>query len=143
MTLATLFVSQAMGVHLSFAEQMQVMAVAMLTSKGATGVTGAGFITLAATLGSVRPELLPGMAVLLGIDKFMSECRALTNIVGNGVAAVVVSMVEGELDRETMNRALRECAGKGKDLQSESNDDLERDLELASTLESDATTPSR
>merc|ERR1711920_596778 len=128
MTLATLFISQAMSVNLSFAEQMQVMAVAMLTSKGATGVTGAGFITLAATLGSVRPELLPGMAVLLGIDKFMAECRSLTNIVGNGVAAVVVSMLEGELDREMMNRALT-GADKG---QSEISNDSEEDSEVGS-----------
>jgi len=141
MTLATLFVSQAMGVHLSFAEQMQVMAVAMLTSKGATGVTGAGFITLAATLGSVRPELLPGMAVLLGIDKFMSECRALTNIVGNGIAAVVISLIEGELDREMMNRAFSGEVVKGLDLQSESSNDLETDPESGSTLESSTTTP--
>merc|ERR1719401_425960 len=143
MTLATLFISQAMGVSLSFAEQMQVMAVAMLTSKGATGVTGAGFITLAATLGSVRPELLPGMAVLLGIDKFMSECRALTNIIGNGVAAVVVSMVEGEFDRGMMNLALSGDAGTCKDGQNETRSDSEADLESACTLESDATTPSR
>lgn len=140
MTLATLFISQAMGVSLSFAEQLQVMAVAMLASKGATGVTGAGFITLAATLGSVRPELLPGMAVLLGIDKFMSECRALTNIVGNGVAAVVVSLAEGELDREMMHQALR-GEGKGKGLQSESSHHLEVDPESGATLESDATVP--
>merc|ERR1712061_901935 len=106
-------------------EQMQVMAVAMLTSKGATGVTGAGFVTLAATLGSVRPELVPGTAVLLGIDKFMSECRALTNIIGNGVAAVVVSLVEGELDREMMNRTLRGGAGKDQDVTAV-NVDLER-----------------
>merc|ERR1719373_1270564 len=142
MTLATLFISQAMGVTLSFAEQMQVMAVAMLTSKGATGVTGAGFITLAATLGSVRPELLPGMAVLLGIDKFMSECRALTNIVGNGVAAVVVSLLEGELDRETMNLVLA-GTGKGQNLEGADVNDLEVDPESGSTLESCATTPPR
>merc|ERR1711933_5751 len=143
MTLATLFISQAMGVSLSFGEQMQVMAVAMLTSKGATGVTGAGFITLAATLGSVRPELLPGISILLGIDKFMSECRALTNIIGNGVAAVVVSMLEGELDREMMNRALAGCAGKGQDFKNEMSNDLEADMESRSTLESDASSPSR
>jgi len=73
--------------------------VAMLTSKGASGITGAGFITLAATLAVVDPRLVPGMAVVLGIDKFMSECRALTNICGNGVACVVISWWEGELDR--------------------------------------------
>lgn len=106
MTLATLFIAQALGVSLSFGEQMTILIVAMLTSKGASGITGAGFITLAATLASVRPELVPGMAIVLGIDKFMSECRALTNIVGNGVATVVVAWWEGELDRDKLRRGL-------------------------------------
>ncbi len=102
MTLATLFIGQAMGVTLSFGEQLTVLGVAMLTSKGASGITGSGFITLAATLAAVKPELVPGMAIVLGIDKFMSECRALTNIIGNGVATVVVSWWEGELDRDKL-----------------------------------------
>ncbi len=106
MTLATLFIAQAMGVHLSFGEQMTILLVAMLTSKGASGITGAGFITLAGTLAAVRPELVPGMAIVLGIDKFMSECRALTNLCGNGVACVVVSWWEGELDRAKLKTAL-------------------------------------
>src|SRR5512133_941745 len=106
MTLATLFIAQALGVSLSFGEQMTILIVAMLTSKGASGITGAGFITLAGTLAAVRPELVPGMAIVLGIDKFMSECRALTNICGNGVAAIVVSAWEGELDRDKMAAAL-------------------------------------
>src|SRR5436853_735573 len=106
MTLATLFIAQALDVDLSLGEQMTILIVAMLTSKGASGITGAGFITLAGTLAAVRPELLPGMAIVLGIDKFMSECRALTNICGNGVAAIVVSAWEGELDREKMAAAL-------------------------------------
>jgi aerobic C4-dicarboxylate transport protein len=106
MTLATLFVAHALGVDLSFGQQMTILLVAMLTSKGATGVTGAGFITLAATLSSVSPALVPGMAILLGIDKFMSECRALTNFIGNGVATVVISASEGELDRAKLNAAL-------------------------------------
>ena len=106
MTLATLFIAQAMGVHLTFGEQMTILLVAMLTSKGASGITGAGFITLAGTLAAVRPELVPGMAIVLGIDKFMSECRALTNICGNGVACVVVSWWEGELDRTKLKAAL-------------------------------------
>jgi len=106
MTLATLFIAQATGVSLSLVEQLKVLLVAMLTSKGATGVTGAGFITLASTLVAVRPELAPGMAMLLGIDKFMSECRALTNFCGNGVGAVVMSRWEGELDKETMRQTL-------------------------------------
>jgi aerobic C4-dicarboxylate transport protein len=106
MTLATLFIAQALNVPLSFGEQLTILVVAMLTSKGASGVTGAGFITLAATLASVRPELVPGMAIVLGIDKFMSECRALTNISGNGIACIVVAWWEGELDRDKLNAGL-------------------------------------
>jgi aerobic C4-dicarboxylate transport protein len=107
MTLATLFIGQALGVHLSFGDQITILVVAMLTSKGASGVTGAGFITLAATLTVVNPALVPGMAIVFSIDKFMSEVRALTNITGNGVAAVVVAWWEGELDREKLNAGLR------------------------------------
>jgi len=106
MTLATLFIAQAMNIDLSFGEQLTILIVAMLTSKGASGITGAGFITLAGTLAAVRPELVPGMAIVLGIDKFMSECRALTNLCGNGVACVVVAWWEGELDREKLKVAL-------------------------------------
>ncbi len=106
MTLATLFIAQALGVPLSFNEQLIILGVAMLTSKGASGVTGAGFITLAATLAAIRPELVPGMALVLGIDKFMSECRALTNLTGNGVACVVIAWWEGELDRTKLERGL-------------------------------------
>jgi aerobic C4-dicarboxylate transport protein len=111
MTLATLFIAQALGVDLTIGQQMTIFIVAMLTSKGASGVTGAGFITLAATLAVVSPALVPGMALVLGIDKFMSECRALTNICGNGVAAIVISASEGELDRTKLNLALAEGAG--------------------------------
>ena len=106
MTLTTLFIAQALNVPLSLGEQLTILIVAMLTSKGASGVTGAGFITLAATLASVRPELVPGMAIVLGIDKFMSECRALTNITGNGLAAIVVAWWEGELDRKKLEAGL-------------------------------------
>jgi aerobic C4-dicarboxylate transport protein len=106
LTLATLFIAQALGVELSLYEQLAILGVAMLTSKGASGVTGAGFVTLAATLAVVRPELVPGMAILLGIDKFMSECRAITNFVGNGVATIVVSAWEGELDRSALAAGL-------------------------------------
>jgi aerobic C4-dicarboxylate transport protein len=106
LTLATLFIAQALGVDLSLYEQLAILGVAMLTSKGASGVTGAGFVTLAATLAVVRPELVPGMAIVLGIDKFMSECRAITNFVGNGVATIVVSAWEGELDRGALRAGL-------------------------------------
>ena len=106
MTLATLFIAQAMNIDLSFGEQLTILIVAMLTSKGASGITGAGFITLAGTLAAVRPELVPGMAIVLGIDKFMSECRALVNMCGNGVACVVVASWEGELDHEKLRVGL-------------------------------------
>jgi aerobic C4-dicarboxylate transport protein len=106
MTLATLFIAQALGVDLTLGQQLTILVVAMLTSKGASGVTGAGFITLAGTLAVVNPALVPGMAMVLGVDKFMSECRALTNIVGNGVATIVISASEGELDRAKLNDAL-------------------------------------
>ncbi|WP_314950637.1 dicarboxylate/amino acid:cation symporter [Bradyrhizobium cosmicum] len=106
MTLATLFIAQALGYDLSFSQQATILVVAMLTSKGASGITGAGFITLAATLAVVDPRLVPGMAIVLGIDKFMSECRALTNLCGNGVACVIVAWWEGELDRDKLNANL-------------------------------------
>src|SRR5438067_5106119 len=107
MTLATLFIAQAMNIDLSFGEQLTILIVAMLTSKGASGITGAGFITLAGTLAAVRPELLPGMAIVLSVDKFMSEVRALTNITGNGIATVFVSWWEGELDYEKLHVNLK------------------------------------
>jgi aerobic C4-dicarboxylate transport protein len=106
MTLATLFIAQALGFELTMGQQITILIVAMLTSKGASGVTGAGFITLAATLAVVDPRLVPGMAIVLGVDKFMSECRALTNLCGNSVACVVVAWWEGELDRTALNKKL-------------------------------------
>jgi aerobic C4-dicarboxylate transport protein len=106
MTLATLFIAQALGVELSFTQQLTILAVAMLTSKGASGVTGAGFITLAATLSVISPALVPGMAIVFSVDKFMSEVRALTNITGNGVATVFVAWWEGELDHERLHANL-------------------------------------
>jgi aerobic C4-dicarboxylate transport protein len=108
MTLATLFLAQAVGADLSFGQYATIILVAMLTSKGASGVTGAGFITLAATLAAIPNSPVPvaAMTLILGIDKFMSECRALTNLIGNGVATVVVSNWEGELDRARLNEAM-------------------------------------
>jgi aerobic C4-dicarboxylate transport protein len=106
MTLATLFIAQALGFDLTFGQQLTILVVAMLTSKGASGITGAGFITLAATLAVVDPRLVPGMAIVLGIDKFMSECRALTNLCGNGVACVIVAWWEGELDSDKLAAGL-------------------------------------
>jgi aerobic C4-dicarboxylate transport protein len=108
MTLATLFIAQALGVDLTFSQQITILVVAMLTSKGASGVTGAGFITLAATLTVVNPALVPGMAIVFSVDKFMSEVRALTNITGNGIASVFVSWWEGELDHERLHANLNQ-----------------------------------
>ncbi len=106
MTLASLFIAQALGYELTLMQQLTLLGVAMLTSKGASGVTGAGFITLGATLAVVNPALVPGMALVLGIDKFMSECRALTNFIGNGVACVVLARWEGELDKRQLKAGL-------------------------------------
>jgi len=107
MTLAALFIAQALGIELSASEQLLLLGVAVLSSKGAAGVTGAGFITLAATLSVVPSIPVAGMALILGIDRFMSECRALTNFMGNAVATLVVSRWEGELDREQLAAALK------------------------------------
>ncbi|HEY4802430.1 MAG TPA: cation:dicarboxylase symporter family transporter, partial [Paraburkholderia sp.] len=106
MTMAVIFIAQATNTDLTWTQQLTLLAVTMLTSKGASGVTGAGFITLAATLAVVPTIPLSGMVLILGIDRFMSECRALTNIVGNGVATVVVSAWEKELDRDKLRAAL-------------------------------------
>jgi aerobic C4-dicarboxylate transport protein len=105
-TLAALFIAQASGLSLTWGEQAILLGVAMLTSKGASGVTGSGFIVLAGTLAAVRPELAVGVSMVFGIDKFMSECRAITNIIGNSVAAIVVAGWEGGLNRKQMQAAL-------------------------------------
>ncbi|WP_194952116.1 MULTISPECIES: dicarboxylate/amino acid:cation symporter [Proteus] len=103
MTMAALFIAQATGVDLSLTEQITLLFVAMISSKGAAGVTGAGFITLAATLSVVPSVPVAGMALILGIDRFMSECRALTNLVGNACACIVVARWENALDKQRMN----------------------------------------
>jgi aerobic C4-dicarboxylate transport protein len=106
MTLATLFLAQATNTPLTWTQELTLLGVAMLTSKGASGVTGAGFITLAATL-AVIPDLpIAALALLVGVDRFMSECRALTNLVGNGVASLVIARWEGDLDREQLKSEL-------------------------------------
>ncbi|EIZ77667.1 C4-dicarboxylate transport protein [Novosphingobium sp. Rr 2-17] len=106
MTLAALFIAQACNVHLPLGDQLLLMGVAMISSKGAAGVTGAGFITLAATLAIVPSVPVAGMTLILGVDRFMSECRSLTNFIGNAVAAIVVSKWEGGLDKERMQAVL-------------------------------------
>ena len=107
MTLAALFIAQATNIDLSLGDQITLLAVAMLSSKGAAGVTGAGFITLAATLSVVPTVPVAGMAIILGVDRFMSECRSITNFIGNAVATVVVSRWENALDRSKLDAALR------------------------------------
>jgi aerobic C4-dicarboxylate transport protein len=109
MTLAALFIAQACNVDLTLGQELLLLGVAMLSSKGAAGVTGAGFITLAATLSIVPSVPVAGMALILGIDRFMSECRSLTNFMGNAVAAIVVSRWENKLDLPRLNAML---AGK-------------------------------
>jgi aerobic C4-dicarboxylate transport protein len=117
MTLATLFLAQATNTHLTLGQEFTILAVAILTSKGASGVTGAGFVTLAATL-SIIPDIpIQSIAILLGIDKFMSECRALTNTIGNGVATIVVSRWEHQLDAEKLKHAMAHPIALGEELE--------------------------
>lgn len=106
MTMAALFIAQATNIELSLMEQITLLLVAMISSKGAAGVTGAGFITLAATLSVVPGLPVEGMALILGIDRFMSECRALTNLAGNACATVVVARWDNALDKEKLDAAL-------------------------------------
>ena len=107
MTMAALFVAQALNIDLTPSQEITILLVAMLTSKGASGVTGSGFITLAATLAVIPSIPVAGLALILGIDRFMSEARAITNFIGNGVATVVVARWENELDKEQMAAAMK------------------------------------
>jgi aerobic C4-dicarboxylate transport protein len=118
MSLAALFIAQATNTHLTIGQEMLLMAVAILSSKGAAGVTGSGFIVLAATLSVVPAVPVAGMALILGIDRFMSECRSLTNIIGNAVATIVVSRWEGAVDMERLRRMLAN-AGEPTDAESD------------------------
>ena len=113
LTLAAVFVAQALNIELTLSQQLAILLVAMLTSKGASGVTGAGFITLAATLMVVPSIPVAGLALILGIDRFMSEARALTNIIGNGVATIVIARWEGVLDRSLLAAELAAGARVG------------------------------
>jgi aerobic C4-dicarboxylate transport protein len=110
LTMAALFVAQALNIDLTLRQQLTILGVAMLTSKGASGVTGAGFITLAATLAVVPTIPVAGLALILGVDRFMSESRSLTNFIGNGVACIVVSRWENELDLDLLRRELTSSA---------------------------------
>jgi aerobic C4-dicarboxylate transport protein len=117
MTLARLFLAQATNTPLTLSQELGIMVIAMITSKGASGVTGAGFVTLAATLAIVPDIPIQSLAHLLGIDKFMSECRALTNLIGNGVATIVIARWEGELDKEALNKSLEHPIKLGEELE--------------------------
>jgi aerobic C4-dicarboxylate transport protein len=120
MTLATLFLAQATNTHLTFGHLLGILVIAMVTSKGASGVTGAGFVTLAATLAIVPDVPIESLAILVGIDKFMSECRALTNLVGNGVATIVISRWEGELDVDRLHETMAHPITVGEELEAQS-----------------------
>ena len=121
LTMAAIFVAQATNTELTLVQELTILGVLLLTSKGASGVTGSGFIVLAATLSSVPTIPVAGLALILGIDRFMSEARALTNLVGNGVATIVVSKWENELDKEQMARVM-------------SSDTVEEELEAEAAL---------
>jgi aerobic C4-dicarboxylate transport protein len=122
MSLAALFIAQAMNIPLSLHQQLLLMAVAVISSKGASGVTGAGFIVLAATLSAVGSIPVAGMALILGVDRFMSECRSLTNFIGNAVATIVVARWEGALDLDRLRAAF---AGTGGMLTEAESDRLQ------------------
>jgi len=106
MTMAAIFLAQATNTSMSFLDQIVLLLVAMVTSKGSSGVTGAGFVTLAATISAVPSIPVESLTLIVGIDRFMSECRAITNFIGNGVAAVVVSRWEGEISANEVNEKM-------------------------------------
>ena len=106
LSMATLFIAQAFHVHLTLAQQLSVLGVLMLTSKGAAGVTGSGFIVLASTLSAMKVVPVEGVAILLGVDRFMSEARAITNLIGNGAATLVISRSENAFDDDARERAV-------------------------------------
>jgi len=113
MTMAAVFLAQATNTKLDLSHQIALLVVAMITSKGASGVTGAGFVTLAATLEAVPGIPIESLAILVGIDRFMSECRAMTNFIGNGVATIAISRWEGEVSAEILHKNLLQSEGKG------------------------------
>jgi aerobic C4-dicarboxylate transport protein len=106
LTMSAIFVAQATNTHLTWVQTLTILGVLILTSKGAAGVTGSGFVTLAATFAAIPTIPVAGLALILGIDRFMSEARAITNLIGNGVATVVVSRWENELDMKRLSRVL-------------------------------------
>ncbi|MCU0157788.1 C4-dicarboxylate transporter DctP [Bacillus safensis] len=108
LSMAVVFLAQVFGVDLSIGQQITIILILMLTSKGAAGVTGSGFIVLASTLAAIQVIPIEGLALLLGVDRFMSEGRAITNLIGNGIATIVVAKSEGEFDEAKSKTALQE-----------------------------------
>jgi aerobic C4-dicarboxylate transport protein len=119
MTLATLFLAQATNTPITLSQELGILVIAMITSKGASGVAGAGFVTLAATLAIIPDIPIQSIAIILGIDKFMSECRALTNLVGNGVATIVISRWENELDADKLHETMAHPIRVGEELEAQ------------------------
>jgi len=119
MTLATLFLAQATNTPITLSQELGILVIAMITSKGASGVAGAGFVTLAATLAIVPDIPIQSIAIILGIDKFMSECRALTNLVRNGVATIVISRWENELDADKLHETMAHPIRAGEELEAQ------------------------
>jgi aerobic C4-dicarboxylate transport protein len=108
LSMASIFIAQAFGIHLSLVQQLELLGVLMLTSKGAAGVTGSGFIVLASTLSAMQTVPIEGIALVLGVDRFMSQARSMTNLIGNGAATLVIARSEGAFDEEQRRRALAE-----------------------------------
>jgi aerobic C4-dicarboxylate transport protein len=106
LSMATIFLAQAFGIDLPISRQLAILGVLMITSKGAAGVTGSGFIVLASTLSAMKVVPVEGLALLLGVDRFMSEARAIVNLIGNGVATVVIAKSENAFDEGQQARAL-------------------------------------
>jgi aerobic C4-dicarboxylate transport protein len=116
MTMAAIFVAQATNTPLTVTQQLGILAILLLTSKGAAAVTGGGFVTLAATLSAIPTIPVAGLALIIGIDRFMSEARAITNLIGNGVGTVVIARWDGALDTRRMTRVLnRETPAEADD----------------------------
>lgn len=112
LSMATLFLAQVFNIHLTLSQELSIIGILFVTSKGAAGVTGSGFVVLASTLTAIKVIPVEGLALLLGVDRFMSEARAITNFIGNGVATVFLANNEKEFDREKMDRAFKEGSSK-------------------------------
>ena len=133
LTMAAVFIAQATNTPMTIMQQITLLLVLLLTSKGAAGVTGSGFIVLAATLSAVGHLPVAGLALILGIDRFMSEARALTNLIGNGVATIVVAKWTGDLDIDRMQRELTNASGVESDEPEEELDLREAHMPVGRT----------